>query len=305
MCYGAGGVGVGAHIKDVADIIILQINSNEPYVYGEMNLVHISEATAVVYSDHDLPEPPELPQDEAIGMIADFLIEQITDGACIQLGLGGVATAVGYGLREKNDLGAHSELVSDSIMDLMKLGVLNNQRKNFFQGKTVTGFSLGTKSLYSFLNYNKDFYFMPFTEVNDPVNIAKNDNMVSINTAISIDLFGQVNAESIAGRQYSGTGGQLDFVKGAQMSRGGKSFIAVQSVVNSSKTGRTSRIVSQFPAGTIVTTPRSEVQYVVTEFGCVNLKELCMRDRVGAMISLAHPDFRPMLADEARRAGIL
>ena len=305
MCYGAGGVGIGSHIKDAAEVIILQINRNEPYVYGENNLVHISEAEAVVYCDIDLPEPSELPKDEAIGTIADFLIGQIPDGSCIQLGLGGVATAVGYGLREKNDLGAHSELVSDCIMDLMKLGVLNNKRKNFFPEKTVTGFSFGSKALYNFLNYNDDIYFMPFTEVNDPVNIARNDNMVSINTAVSIDLFGQVNAENIAGRQYSGTGGQLDFVKGAQMSKGGKSFIAVQSVVNSSKTGKTSRIVSQFPAGAIVTTPRSEVQYVVTEFGCVNLKEMCMRDRVSAMISLAHPDFRPVLTDEARYAGML
>jgi 4-hydroxybutyrate CoA-transferase len=305
MCYGAGGVGIGSHVKDVVDVIILQINKREPYVYGEKNLVHISEATSVVYCDYNLPEPQELPKDEAIDAIADLLLEHITDGACIQLGLGGLATAVGYRLREKNDLGAHSELVSDSIMDLMKLGVLNNKRKSFFPGKTVTGFSLGSKSLYDFLNRNEDFYFMPFTEVNDPVNIARNDNMISINTAISIDLFGQINAESIAGRQYSGTGGQLDFVKGAQMSKGGKSFIAVQSVVNNSKTGISSRIVSQFPAGTIVTTPRSEVQYVVTEYGCVNLKQLCMRDRVIAMISLAHPDFRPQLTDEAKRAGML
>ena len=305
MCYGAGGVGIGSHVKDVADVIILQVNRREPYVYGEKNLVHISEAAAVVYCDCGLPEPPELPKDKAIDSIADLILEHIDDGSCIQLGLGGVATAVGYRLREKNDLGAHSELVSDSIMDLMKLGVLNNKRKNFFPGKTVTGFSLGSRSLYEFLNLNEDFYFMPFTEVNDPVNIARNDNMISINTAISIDLFGQVNAESIAGRQYSGTGGQLDFVKGAQMSRGGKSFMAIQSIVNNSKTGKASRIVSQFPAGTIVTTPRSEVQYVVTEFGCVNLKHLCMRDRATAMIALAHPDFRLQLTDEAKRAGIL
>ena len=305
MCYGAGGVGIGAHIKAAADVIILQINKREPYVYGNDNLVHISEAAAIVYCDNDLPGISELPSEGAIDTIADLLLEHIGDGACIQLGLGGLATAVGFRLREKNDLGAHSELVSDSIMDLMKLGVLNNKRKNYFPGKTVTGFSFGSKSLYEFLDYNEDFYFMPFSVVNDPVIIAKNDNMVSINTAVSIDLLGQVNAECINGRQYSGTGGQLDFVKGAQMSKGGKSFMAVQSVVNSSATGKTSRIVSRFLAGTVVTTPRSEVQYVVTEYGCVNLKHLCARDRISAMISLAHPDFRPQLADEARDAGML
>jgi len=187
----------------------------------------------------------------------------------------------------------------------MKMGVINNRRKNFFPGKTLTAFSFGSKALYDFLNYNEDIYFMPFSVVNDPVNIAKNDNMVSINTAISIDLFGQVNAESVAGQQYSGTGGQLDFVKGAQMSKDGKSFIAIQSVVESSRSGTASRIVAHFPPGTIVTTPRSEVQYVVTEYGCVNLKQLCVRDRARALISLAHPDFRGMLTDEARQAGIL
>ena len=305
MCYGAGGVGISTHIKGAAKTIILQINAHEPYVYGENNLVHISEANAVVYCDYPLPETPQLPKDETIDSIADLILEHITDGACIQLGLGGVATAIGYRLKDKNDLGVHSELVSDSIMDLMKIGALNNKRKNYFPGKAVTAFTLGSKTLYEFLNYNEDFFFMPFTEVNDPVNIAKNDNMISVNTAMSIDLFGQVSAESIAGRQYSGTGGQLDFVKGAQMSKGGKSFLAIQSTVNNSKEGVVSRIVSQLPAGAIVTTPRSEVQHIVTEYGCVNLKQLCMRDRVSAMISLAHPDYRDQLKDEAKQLGML
>ena len=145
---------------------------------------------------------------------------------------------------------------------------------------------------------------MPFPVVNDPAVIAKNDNMISVNTALSIDLMGQVNADNLAGQQYSAVGGQVDFVRGAQMSKGGKSFIAIESTLTNKK-GRSSRIVSRFPVGTAVTTPRSDVQYVVTEFGCVNLKPLCMRDRVRAMISLAHPDFRPQLTDEAKAVGLL
>ena len=141
---------------------------------------------------------------------------------------------------------------------------------------------------------------MPFPEVNNPVNIAKNDNMISINTALSIDLFGQVNADNIAGYQHSATGGQVDFVRGSQMSKGGKSFIAVTSTY---KNGTASRIVSHFPMGTCVTTPRSDVQYVVTEYGCVNLKSLSMKERVRAMISLAHPNFRPQLIEDAKKAG--
>ena len=185
-------------------------------------------------------------------------------------------------------------------MELMKLGVLNNSRKSYMKGKTVSAFTFGSKVLYDFVDHNEDMYFMPFPVVNDPVNIAKNDNMISINTALAIDIFGQVNADNIAGRQHSATGGQVDFVRGAQMSKGGKSFIAVTSTY---KNGTASRIVSQFPMGTCVTTPRSDVQSVVTEFGCVNLKTLSMKERVRAMISLAHPDFRPQLTEDARKAG--
>lgn len=218
---------------------------------------------------------------------------------------GGVANAVGYGLRTKNDLGSHTELMSDSIMELMKLGVVNNRRKQFMPGKTVASFTFGSRELYRFVDRNPDMYYMPFPIVNDPVNIAKNDNMISINTALSIDLFGQVDADNLAGKQYSATGGQLDFVRGAQMSRGGKSFIAVTSSFADRSGQRRSRIVLQFPAGTAVTTPRSDVQYIVTEYGCVNLKPLTMRERVRAMITLAHPQFRAELTEQARAHKML
>lgn len=231
-------------------------------------------------------------------------MEQIPDGACIQLGLGGVSNAVGFGLAQKNDLGVHSELMTESIMELMKQGVVTNRRKTYLPGKTVAGFTYGSPELYRFVDHNPDLYYLPFPEVNNPVNIAKNDCMISVNTALSIDLLGQVNADNFVGRQYSATGGQVDFIRGAQMSRGGKSFLAVTSVAENRKLGRQSRIVARFPVGTAVTTPRSDVQYVVTEYGCVNLKTLSLRDRAHALIELAHPEFRPQLIDEAREMGL-
>jgi len=216
-----------------------------------------------------------------------------------------VANAVGFGLKEKNDLGAHTELIGDAIMELMKLGVLNNSRKTYFPGKTVASFSFGSRALYDFIHRNPDVYYQPFPVVNDPVNIAKNDNMISINTAMAADIFGQINADNIAGRQHSATGGQVDFVRGAQMSRGGKSFIAMTSTLKDKKGNLQSRIVTRLPLGSCVTTPRSDVQYVATEYGCVNLKPLSMKDRIRAMISLAHPSFRQQLTDDAREAGLL
>jgi len=305
MSYGASGVSVAAHVNEIADRVILQVNKNTPYVYGDKTLIHVSEADAIVYYDSELPEAPKSPEDETINYIADFLREKIHDGSCIQLGIGSIANAVGYRLKDKNDLGAHTEIMSDSIMELMKTGVLNNSHKSFLHDKTATSVAFGSRELYEFLNNNKDMHFMPLSELNDPVCIARNDNMVSINNAIAIDLFGQVSSETISGRQYSGTGGQLDYVKGAQMSKGGASFIALQSTIENRDGSTGSRIVSEFPPRTAITTPRTEVQYVVTEYGCVNLKPLTMRDRVNAMISLAHPDFRPSLKEEAKSAGIL
>ena len=305
MSFGASGVAMNVHVLEKARNVILQVNRHAPYVLGEHNRIHWSQADAIVLADQELVENPELPVDDTISTISGFLLDQISDGACIQLGLGSVANAVGYGLHRKNDLGAHTELMTDSMMELMRAGVLNNSRKSFMPGKTVAAFTFGSRALYEFVDHNEDMYYLPFSIVNDPVNIARNDHMISINTAMSIDLFGQVNADNLAGRQYSATGGQVDFVRGAQMSRGGKSFIAMTSTYTDRNGKPASRIVSRLPLGSCVTTPRSDVQYVVTEYGCVNLKPLTMRDRIRALIGLAHPDFRPQLIDEARQCGML
>ncbi|MBE6990225.1 MAG: acetyl-CoA hydrolase [Ruminococcaceae bacterium] len=305
MSFGASGVILHRFMADAAKTVILQVNRNAPYVYGEMNRIHVTEADAIVEADRPIGEGRFQDPDDTVRRLSGLLLEQIPDGACIQLGIGNVATAVGFGLEQKNDLGIHSELMSDSIMYLMKKGVANNSRKTFMPGKSVVGFTYGSRELYEFLDHNEDMYFMPFPRVNDIDLIAKNDNMISINTAMSADLFGQISADNITGRQFSGVGGQIDFVRGAQAARGGKSFIAMTSTFLNRKGERQSRIVPYFPPFTAVTTSRADVQYLATEYGCVNLKPLLMSDRVRAVISLAHPDYREELTDAARAAGLL
>ena len=308
MSFGASGVCMHPFIQEETDNIVLQINRFAPYVTGERTKIHISQAKHVVWADEEKETVPGGPMeaDRETEAMAKFLLDQIPDGACIQLGIGGVSNAVGYSLTSKNDLGCHTEVMSDSIMALMKAGVINNSRPKFIPGKTVVGFAFGSKDLYEYLDHNEDLYFAPFPVINNPVNIAKNDNMISINTAMSIDLFGQVAAEGMGLHQFSGTGGQGDYVRGAQLAKGGKSFLAFKSTVGTNPDGSPkSRIMPYFPPATIVTTPRSDVQYVVTEYGVVNLKTLTARDRTRALISLAHPDCRSDLTAQAIKMGIL
>ena len=305
MSFSSSGVILHRFMADEAKTVILEVNRRAPYVYGEQNLIHVTEADAIVESDRPLGENIIRPVDETVQQISRVILEQIPDGACIQLGIGNVATAVGYGLVDRNDLGIHSELMSDSLMDLMKMGVVTNKRKTLLPGKTVVGFSSGSEELYRFLDHNEDMYYLPFPLINDMTLIGRNDNMISINTAMSADLYGAISADNITGRQFSGVGGQLDYVRGAQMSRGGKSIIAMTSTFVDKRGERHSRIVPYFPPYTAVTTPRADVQYLVTEYGCINLKPLLMKDRIRAVISLAHPDFRDQLTACAREAKLL
>ena len=305
MSLGASGVCVGTYLLENSKKVILQVNRHAPYVMGEYNKVHISRADMIVEEDEELFTVGDMPLSPELETISRFLIDEIHDGDCVQFGIGGLANAVGYGLKEKNDLSCHTELIGDSIKFLIENGNITNKKKGFVPGKTTVSFALGSKELYEFLDHNDSLCFLPMPVTNNPTNIAVNDNMVSVNTALSIDLMGQVVADNIDGRQYSGVGGQLDFVRGAQMSKGGRSYIAVTAAFKNSAGKRGSRIVSAFKQGTAVTTPRSEVQYIVTEFGCVDLKALTMKERVKAMISLAHPDFRPQLTEEAKEMGLL
>ncbi|MBQ8054283.1 MAG: acetyl-CoA hydrolase [Lachnospiraceae bacterium] len=291
-------------VRAACSRVVLQVNQNAPYVYGRKNLIHVSQADYIVEADSPLAVVPDAPVDETLKKISSYIVEQIPDGATIQLGLGGLSGAVGYGLENKNDLGVHSEMLTNSMMKLMQKGVINNRKKNFNPGRAVVGFALGSPELYAFADHNPNLMFTPFTYVNDPAMIAQNDHFISVNTAMSIDLFGQVAADNIGGRQISAIGGQVDFVRGAQMSKGGKSFIAMTAALENKK-GRSSRIVPVLPPGTAVTTGRADVQYVVTEYGCVNLKKLDNSDRAKALIELAHPAFREQLRDQAKELHLL
>lgn len=303
-CGPSGGC-MYTYLAENARNIVFECNAQVPYIMnGEKHLLPLSMADAIVPADYPVSPLAKDEVDDISQKISDLVMEEVPDGATIQLGLGKISTAVGYGLLQKNDLGIFSELFSEPMMELMKNGNVTNKNKGFMDGLSVFAFSMGSNEMYNFMDHNPDLYAGTFPFVNDPRNIAKNKRMMSINTAMSVDLFGQVAADSMGFTQQSAVGGQIDFVKGAQWSEGGKSIIALASSFE--KNGqRQSKICLNFPAGTAVTTPRSEVQYVATEYGCVNLKKLNMSDRVRAMISLAHPDFRDQLRDEAREHGLI
>lgn len=303
-CGPSGGC-MYTYLAENARNIVFECNAQVPYIMnGEKHLLPLSMADAIVPADYPVSPLAKDEVDEISQKISDLVMEEVPDGATIQLGLGKISTAVGYGLLQKNDLGIFSELFSEPMMEMMKNGNVTNKNKGFMDGLSVFAFSMGSNEMYNFMDHNPDLYAGTFPFVNDPRNIAKNKRMMSINTAMSVDLFGQVAADSMGWSQQSAVGGQIDFVKGAQWSEGGKSIIALASSFERDGQ-RQSKICLNFPAGTAVTTPRSEVQYVATEYGCVNLKKLNMSDRVRAMISLAHPDFRDQLRDEAREHGLI
>ena len=307
--FSFGSSGICDHkyvVEETKREVFLESNTGSPYIFGQDNLINANheKVAGILYTDNDAPVllPDEI--DDISRQIADVVLEEIPDGATLQLGLGKVSTAIGYDLKERNELGIFSELFSQPMMMLMKEGNVTNTRKGFMDGMSVFSFSAGTQEMYDFMDHNPEIYGAPFPFVNDARNIAKNKNMISINSAMSVNLYGEVAADAIGYTQQSAVGGQLDFVKGAQWSEGGKSIIVLSSSML--KDGeRQSKISLQFAPGTPVTTPRSEVQYVATEYGCVNLKILNMSDRVRAMISLAHPDFRDQLTQEAKDAGLI
>ena len=305
--YGSAGICDHKYVmEETRREIFLESNTGSPYIFGEDNLIRgdHKKVAGIVYTDRNAPElmPDEI--DDISRQISEHVVREVPDGATLQLGLGKVSTAIGYDLEQRNDLGIFSELFSQPMMNLMRNGNVTNLCKGFMDGKSVFSFSAGTQKMYDFMDRNPLIYGVPFPFVNDPRNIAKNKKMISINSAMAADLYGEVAADAIGFTQQSAVGGQLDFVKGAQWSEGGKSIIALSSsFMRHGK--RQSKITLQFTPGTPVTTPRSEVQYIATEYGCVNLKVLNMSDRVRAMISLAHPDFRDQLTQEAKDAGLI
>lgn len=302
--YGPGGGSVNHALLKTTDTIIVQVNKNVPYVYGAHAQIHVSQVDYICECNHEIPVLPEIPVGDLDKRIASHIVDRIPDGATIQIGLGEIANAVGFFLEDKKDLGAHTEMITDSMVDLTRKGVINCSKKKFRPGKITFGFGVGSRDLYEFMDKNPILESMPIYQINDINNIAVNDNFISINNALTVDLTGQVCSESIGHEMYSCTGGQLDFVLGAAKSEGGKSFIALKSSAETGN-GPASRIVSSFLPGTVVTTPRSVVQYVVTEYGIADLWLKSIPERVKAMVSIAHPDFREDLMREAHDAGLL
>ena len=292
-----------------AKIVIVEVNEKLPVVFGGREEgVHISEVDMVVEGDNlDLPEFPRMQATEVEKTVAGHIVEQIVDGSTIQLGIGGMPDAVGRMICETDlkDLGMHTEMLTDAYMDLHLSGKLTNRRKNVDQGKGVFTFSVGTKALYDWADRNPGLASYPVNYTNDPDVMALNDNLITINNCVEVDLFGQVNAESSGLRQISGTGGQLDFCTGAYLSRGGKAFICLSSTYTDKKTGEVrSRIVPTLSEGSAVTDPRSQTPYLVTEYGIANLIGRSTWERAERVINIAHPRFREQLIREAEKMKI-
>lgn len=289
----------GATVVRNCKRLIVEVNRNMPRTFGEC-LLHVSEVDAVVEHTSPLMEAHSKDASVEDEKIAAFIAEQIPDGATLQMGIGGVPNSVMSFLSNHKDLGLHSELFSPAMVDLIKKGVLNGKRKKLFPFKHVYTLALGDREMFDFMNDNPSIVGYPVAWVNNPAVIAKNNDMISVNGAIEVDLTGQIGSEFVAGHQFSGTGGQLDFVRGAYASKGGKSFIALHATA---KSGTLSRIVPRLSGP--VTDPRMDTHHVVTEFGLANLKGKSMQQRAELLIGLAAPQFRDELVIEAKKLGLL
>jgi acyl-CoA hydrolase len=288
-------------VTERARVVIVEVTGGNPWLYGDENALHVSEVDYVIEGDDqpaaELPNPPATDVDRAVGRL---IASEIEDGACLQIGIGGMPNAVCAQLLEHSprNLGVHTEMLTDGIVELYKAGLVSGSHKYIHPGKIVCSFGLGSGDFYRTLDRNPDFWCCPVDFTNLPDNIMRNDKVVSINNTTQIDLQGQVASESDGFRHISGTGGQLQFVRGAYASKGGKSFICLSSTYNKRGEPR-SRIVLSLTPGNVVTTPRTDVMYVVTEYGMVNLKGKSVPERAKALISIAHPDFRETLERQA------
>ncbi|MFL6672384.1 MAG: acetyl-CoA hydrolase/transferase family protein [Massilia sp.] len=280
-----------------ARAVILEVNPNVPFAHGQCH-VHISQVTALVESDDPILEvglPQIGPVQEAIGK---HVADMIDDGSTLQIGYGGIPDAVVMQLTAKRDLGIHTEMIGDGILTLVESGAVTNRKKTLLPGKMVATFALGSRKLYEFMHHNPMLEMHPSNFTNDPYIAGQNDKLVSINASLQVDLLGQCGSESIAHLPYSGTGGQVDFVRAANRSRGGKSFIVLPSTA---KDGTISRIVPTLTQGTHATTSKNDVNYVVTEYGVAQLRGKSAKQRAHELIAIAHPDFRGSLREEANK----
>jgi len=288
-------------IAENADIVVMEVNQKMPFVHGDTEW-HINNVNIIVESDWDIPELSILEPKEEEKRIAEYIADMIPNGSTIQIGIGGIPNAVARLLEDKKDLGVHTEMLTESMIDLFEKGVITNMKKSLWRGKFVIAFALGTQRMYDFINHNPGILELRGRYVNDPYVVGLNDNMVSLNTAISVDLTGQVVSEAIGTQQYSGPGGQLDTHRGAIRSKNGKGIIALRSTA---KKGTISTIVPMLDPGALITVPRHDLDYVVTEWGIVHLRGRSAGERAKQLISIAHPNFRKELEDKAKEMRLI
>jgi acetyl-CoA hydrolase len=283
-------VGVTKPAAEAAQLVVAEINTRMPKVLGD-SFIHVDDIDYFVGVGYGLPEIVRKPPTQEQEKIGELVAEMIPNGATLQTGIGVLPDAILAKLTEKKHLGIHSELFSDGVVDLVEKGVITNAAKSLHPGKIVAGFLFGTKRLYAFVDNNPMIELHPTDYVNDPFVISQNERMIAINSAIQVDLSGQVCADSIGGRYYSGIGGQLDFFRGAARSKDGKAIVALPSTAK----GGISRIVPRLDEGAGVVTTRGDVHYVVTEYGVAALHGKSVRERARALVAIAHPDFREPL----------
>jgi len=294
---------------EAADTVILEVNPNFPRTLGDLEL-HVSEIDFLVKTDYPVPELPNGEPTEKDIQIGELIADRIHDGDCLQIGIGGIPNAVAKALTGKKDLGIHTEMFTTGLMELVKSGAATGKKKQMQKGKHVAAFAMGTTELYEFIDNNPSVAILDGNWTNDPYTIAQNDNQVSINTTIEIDLVGQCASETIGHIQYSGTGGQADTAIGAQKSKGGRSFIALYStaMVKNKETGQReeiSKIVPFLKPGATVSLSRNDVDNVVTEYGIAELRGTDIAERVKRLIAIAHPKFRDELTEKAKELGYL
>ena len=298
-----------AAVCECADHIIVEVNENMPRCLGGFEEgIHISKVDAIVEGGN--PALGEIPAGgeptEVDKKVAEQIVAQIPNGACLQLGIGGMPNAVGMMIAQSDlkDLGVHTEMYVDAFVDISKAGKITGAKKNIDKGRQTYAFGAGTKKLYDFIDDNPELMSAPVNYTNDIARVSSIDNFISINNAVSIDLYGQINAESAGTKHISGAGGQLDFVMGAHLSKGGKSFVCISSTFNKKDGTSESRITPILAPGSIVTDTRANAMNIVTEYGMVCMKGLSTWQRAEALISIAHPDFRDDLIAEAEKMGI-
>ncbi len=300
-------IGVNKSAAECAKTVIAMVNPRMPRALGD-SFIHINKIHHIVENEAPIREmaqfvfDPDDPKVKTPLKIGENIVDLIEDGSTLQMGIGTIPDAVLHHLRGKRDLGIHTEMFSDGVVDLVEEGIITNEKKTLHNGKILAGFVLGTKKTFNFIDNNPIIEFRPTEYINDVFTIAQNDKMVAINSAIEIDITGQVCADSIGNRLFSGFGGQVDFIRGASRSKGGKPIIALPSTT---KNDTISRIVPQLKPGAGVVTSRADVHWVVTEFGAVNLYGLSYRERAKAMISIAHPNFREELEKYAKETHLM